>query len=160
SQCPECARFRREYGEVAASMALSLDPVPLSAGAEERLLTATRTIAQGRPPSVVGRGDVVQLDDAREERERRRRSPGQVAVAALTAVACLLGAGVIGYVLRSPSSPSEAAIASFEAGGPTKKATMEKGDQEVTVYYHQGQDAALVVGDGMDDPPAGHVYEL
>jgi hypothetical protein len=154
SQCPECARFRREFAEVSAAMAMSLDPVPMSAGAEERLMTATR-MPRTSPLS----GDVVQLDEAREERERRR-GPAKVAVALLTAAACLVGAGVVGFVLRSPSSGSETAIASFEAGGPTEKATLEKGDQEVTVYYHPGQDAALVVGDGMQDPPAGHMYEL
>jgi Anti-sigma-K factor rskA, C-terminal len=157
--CQECARFRREYGEVAASMALSLDPVPVSGGAEERLLTATRTVTQGRPPLGGGAGVVVELDDALEERDGRR-SPAKVAVALLAAAACLVGAGVIGFALRAPSTPSEAIVAAYSAEGPTKSATMQDGSNTVTLYYHPGQRAALVVGSGMDDPPAGHVYEL
>jgi hypothetical protein len=161
SQCPVCARFRREYGEVAAAMALSLDPVRLSAGAEERLLTATRTTTQGRPPRArgSGTGEFVELDEAREERERRR-SPAKVALALLAAAACLVGAGVIGYVLRSPSTSPEAVVAAYTSQGPTEQATMQDGSRKVTLYYHPGQPQALVVGSGMDDPPAGHVYEL
>jgi hypothetical protein len=157
-QCAECARFRVEYAEVAASMALSLDPVPLSGGAEQRLLTAMRTTAQGRPARGPRSGDVVYLDDVGEEHERRR-GPAKVAVALLAAAACLVGAGVVGYWLRAPS-PSETAVATFTAGGPTQSATMHDGSAKVTVYYHPGQDPALVVGTGMSDPPAGHVYEL
>jgi Anti-sigma-K factor rskA, C-terminal len=159
SQCPVCARFRQEYGEVAAGMALSLDPVPLSAGAEERLLTATRTTTQGRPPRRPPPGEVVELDEAREERERRR-SPAKVAVALLTAAACLVGAGVIGYLLRSSSTSPEAVVAAYTSQGPTEQTTMQDGSRKVTLYYHPGQPQALVVGSGMDDPPAGHVYEL
>jgi Anti-sigma-K factor rskA, C-terminal len=161
SQCPDCARFRREYREIAAAMALSLQPMPLSAGAEERLLTAARTTTQGRPThggGVVTR-EVVELDEAREERERRR-SPAKVAVALLAAAACLVGAGVIGYVLRAPSTSPEAVVAAYRSQGPTQQATMQDGSKKVTLYYHPGQPQALVVGSGMADPPAGHVYEL
>jgi hypothetical protein len=161
SQCPVCARFRQGYGEVAAAMALSLDPVPLSAGAEERLLTATRTTTQGRPPRAPGSGtgEVVELVEGREERERRGR-PAKVAVALLTAAACLFGAGVIGYALRSPSTSPEAVVAAYTSQGPTEQATMQDQSKKLTVYYHPGEPAALLVGSGMDDPPAGHVYEL
>jgi hypothetical protein len=141
-------------------MALSLDPVPLSAGAEERLLTATRKTAQGRPARGAARSsDVVQLDDVREEREHRR-GPAKVAVAILTVAACLVGAGVIGYWLRAPSTSPEAVVAAYTSQGPTQSATMQDGSKKVTLYYHPGQPAALVIGSGMDDPPAGHVYEL
>lgn len=157
--CAECARYRREFGEVAASMAVSLDPVPLSAGAEQRLLTATRAVTQGRPAHGGGADDVVELDELREERDRRR-TPAKVAVALLTAAACLVGAGVIGFWLRAPSTSPEPVVAAFQAQGPTQSATMQDGSKKVTVYYHPGQHAALVVGSGMDDPPAGHVYEL
>ena len=156
--CPECARFRREYGEVAASMALSLEPAALSAGAEERLLTAARTTTQGRPPLAGSSSEVVELDDFREERERR--SPAKVAVALLTAAACLVGAGVIGYALRTPSTSPETIVAAYTSQGPTESATMQDQSKKVTVYYHPGEPAALMVGSGMDDPPAGHVYEL
>ncbi len=82
SDCPDCARFRREYGEVAVAMALSLDPVPLSAGAEERLLTATRATTQGRPArgGGDGSGEVVDLDEARRSANAgaaRRRWPSR-----------------------------------------------------------------------------------
>jgi anti-sigma-K factor RskA len=159
--CPECARFRADYTEVAASMAMTLDPVPMSAGAEERLLTATRRTAQAMPGRVPRpASDVVNLDDAREERERRR-GPAKVAVALLTAAACLVGAGLVGFWLRAPTTSTEAAVANFTKAAPTTSETLESGSEEVTVYYHPGQgDAALVVGHGMDDPPSGHVYEL
>ena len=31
---------------------------------------------------------------------------------------------------------------------------------QVIVYYQPGQQAALLVGTGLDDAPSGHVYEL
>jgi anti-sigma-K factor RskA len=164
SQCPECARFRREFAEVSTAMAMSLDPLPLSVGAEERLLTATRTSGQGRPVrSVPTSGDVVELDDVREERERMR-GPAKVAVALLTGAACLVGAGVVGYVIRSPSTSTspEPVVAAYSAQGTTQHATMQDGSKKLTVYYHPGERPApaLLVGSGMDDPPSGHVYEL
>ena len=159
AQCPDCARLRPDYGEVAAAMALSLDPMPMSAGAEERLLTATRTTTQGRRRAVAG--------PARSwSWTRRGRSANagaaraKVAVALLTAAACLVGAGVIGYALRTPTTSPEAVVAAYTSQGPTQQATMQDGSKKVTLYYHPGQPQALVVGSGMDDPPAGHVYEL
>jgi len=162
AQCPECARFRREFAEVSAAMALSLEPVPLAAGAEDRLVKAARRTAQGGPArSTLRTDEVVQLDDAREERERRR-SPGKIAVALLTAAACLVGAGVVGYVLRSPSTSPDAVVAAYTSQGATDHATMQDGSKKLTVYYHPGEQPApaLLVGSGMDDPPSGHVYEL
>jgi len=40
--CAECATLTAEYGEVAARLATALDPMPMSASAEERLLAAAR----------------------------------------------------------------------------------------------------------------------
>lgn len=46
--CAECRALVAEYREVAGRLAFALDPVPLSAGAEDRLLEAARKVRPGR----------------------------------------------------------------------------------------------------------------
>ena len=157
-RCAECARFRADYAEVAASLALSLEPVAPAAGAEERLLTATRRVAQGRtapPPPLV-----TVPDDGGKPRDARRRRPLRVVAAALAAAACLLGAAVLGYAVREPAASPDQIAEVFAAQPGTESATMQRGGQRVVVYYRPGQQAALLLGHELEDPPAGHVYEL
>jgi hypothetical protein len=157
SNCPECARLRSDYSEVAASLALSLEPVPMSSGSEERLMTATRAVAQGRSaPSQ----PVTRLDDARADRDEERRRPLRVIGAIVGIAACLLGAVVLGYQLRSPTMSPDEIATTFSAQSGTRSASMHAGDTSLVVYYRPGQQAALLVGTGLDDPPSGHVYEL
>ena len=156
-RCPECGAFRVDYAEVAASLAMSLEPVSPSAGAEDRLLAAARSLAQGRPASAVTRLD--EADGARGE-ARRRRSPLRVAAVSVGAAACLFAAGVLGYAVRGPSASPSAVAALFAAQAGTRSATLRSGAQRVVVYYRPGQPAALLVGTGLEAPPAGHVYEL
>jgi hypothetical protein len=161
-RCAECARLRADYADVAATLALSLEPVQTAPGAEERLLTATRTVEQRQ--GVTARGvlppSVARLDDVREEREEKRRRPMRVVAAAMAAAACLLGAAILGYSVRGTTSSPDQIVAAYTAQPGTRSATMAHGDQQVVVYYRPGQQTALVVGHGLDDPPAGHVYEL
>jgi hypothetical protein len=156
-RCPECGAFRIAYAEVAASLAMSLEPVPPAAGAEDRLLEAARSVAQGRPAFSVTR-----LDEADSTRGKAggRRSPLRVAAVALAAAACLFAAGVLGYAVRGPSASPVAVAALFAAQGGTRSVTLQSGAQRVVVYYRPGQPAALLVGTGLDAPPAGRVYEL
>jgi hypothetical protein len=81
--CPECRRLEREYREVAGAIALTIDEVPMTAGAEDALIRAAR---DARQPSRSGRGRVW---------------AAAVVVAAMVA----LIAGVIGYLL-APNQPS------------------------------------------------------
>ena len=156
-RCPECAGFRVAYAEVAASLAMSLEPVPPAAGAERRLLEAVRASARGGPALTVTR-----LDDEDDERAGagRRRNPLRVAAAALAAAACLFAAGVLGYAVRGPTASPTAVARLFAAQPGTRSATLQSGAQRVVVYYRPGQQAALLVGTGLPSPPAGHVYEL
>jgi len=156
-RCPECAAFRVAYADVAASLAMSLEPVPPSAGAEDRLLAAARSVAQGRQASELMRLAVA--GSARAETRGRRR-PLRVAAVAVAAAACLFAAGVLGYAVRGQSASPAAVAALFAAQGGTRSATLQSGAQRVVVYYRPGQPAALLVGTGLDAPPAGHVYEL
>ncbi|MFN2589741.1 MAG: hypothetical protein ABR518_03120, partial [Actinomycetota bacterium] len=48
--CEECGRLLTEYGEAAANLALALEPVPLSPGAEVRLVQLARAGTEGRTP--------------------------------------------------------------------------------------------------------------
>lgn len=161
-RCAECAALRADYADVAATLALSLEPVPTAPGSEERLLTATRTVAQRQGSKVlrVLPPSVVRPDEVPEEPEEPRRRPMRVVAVALAAAACLVGAAVLGYSLRATTSSPDQIVAAFTAQPGTRSESMAHGDQQVVVYYRPGQQTALVVGHGLNDPPAGHVYEL
>ena len=141
--CLECRRLVQEYGEVAASLAQSLEPLPLAAGAEERLLAAARLTerrpAEERPPSVVR-----PLAPAAAAPGRARRWIAAAAVAAAIAVL----AGFVGYAL-APGTPA-LRVAAF----PTK------GGQQLSVVYQAGSRQAVVVGSNLASLPPGRVYEL
>jgi len=80
--CEECDRLLSQYSEAAAGLAMALDPLPLTRGAGERLLTAARgehPVATPRAPSIVVR--------------RTRRWLATAAVAACLAVI----SGVVGW---------------------------------------------------------------
>jgi hypothetical protein len=132
--CLECRRLNAEYREVAGAIALVVDPVPMSAGAEDALVRAA-TGGSGQEP-----GPVV---------ARRRIGPARrwVAVAAIAAAIAVL-AGVIGYNL----APGPAGIRTLALGGTIPG--------QLTLVYQPGHKEARLVGAGLDDPGAGKVYEL
>ena len=149
--CPECARLRAAFAEVAASLGMSLDASPVDAAAEERLLAAAR----GRRRSAPG-------DDAQGAAApvplRPRRQPLRVLTVAIGAAACLLLAGVVGYSIR-PSGRQQM-IDAFASQGNVRTAHLSSGSTTMTLYYRPGEKGALVSGSGFGDPPSGHVYEV
>ena len=152
--CAECARLRAAHAETAAALALSLDPVPMSHGAEERLMASARAVR-----AAAGDGPL-RLAAAPEDSERRpRRRLRRMAVAALAAAACLAAAGFVGYALHRPPASSQAVPAFAEQSG-TRSTRIVSGSRRMVLYYRPGQGAALVVGSGFPAPPSGHVYEL
>jgi hypothetical protein len=126
---------------VAASLGMSLDPLPVDEDSEERLVAAARAGAEGRVAPL-----------------RPRRRTARVVMVAIGAAACLLVAGVVGYSIR-PSGQQQM-IDAFTRQGNVHTARMASGSKTLTVYYRPGQKAALVSGTGFADPPAGHVYEV
>jgi len=141
--CLECRRLVQEYGEVAGGLGLALEPLPLAAGAEDRLLAAARLTdrrpAQERAPSVVR-----PLAPAAAAPGRARRWIAAAAVAAAIAVL----AGFVGYAL-APGAPA-LRVAAFPA----------KGGQQLSVVYQAGSRQAVVVGSNLASLPPGRVYEL
>jgi anti-sigma-K factor RskA len=136
-ECPECRTLMAEYTEAAAGLALALAPVPMSAGAEDRLVAAAR-------------GEVRVLPGPRstdEEPSLPARRPRWVAAAAVAAVLVVV-AGVIGYALAPDRSI------------PTQVVSLAAGDQTLQVAYTPGDREALVVGTNIPDAPAGRVYQL
>jgi hypothetical protein len=151
--CAECARLRVAHAETAAALALSLDPVPMSDGAEEGLMASARAV---RSAAVDGPVRLAAAADGSERRPRRRLR--RTAVAALAAAACL-AAGFVGYALHRPPASSQAVKAFAEQSG-TRSTRIVGGSRRMVLYYRPGQSAALVVGSGFPAPPSGHVYEL
>lgn len=154
--CPECVRLRAAYAEVAASLALSLDPSPVDAAAEERLIEAARGRSQRSTQPAEVRED--QATAAAPIPLRSGRQPLRVLAVAIGAAACLLVAGVVGYSIR-PSAQQQM-VDAFSAEGHVRSAHMSNGPTTMTIYYRPGEQAALVRGSGFADPPPGHVYEV
>jgi Anti-sigma-K factor rskA len=154
--CPECARLRAEYADVASSMALSLDPSPVDAGAEERLIAAARAGPPRAEEPVAAAADETPVGPPVPLRPRWQ--PMRLLTVAIGAAACLLVAGVVGYSIRP--SGTQQMLTAFEAQGDVHTAHLTSGSTSMTVYYRPGEQAALVSGSGFADPPAGHVYEV
>jgi anti-sigma-K factor RskA len=147
--CVECATLMAEYGEVAARLATSLDPAPMSPGAEERLLAAAR--ATEAPGPSVGR------DPAAAATGRRPRWIALVAAAAVVAVI----AGAVGYAIAPKPDAQRQAFAAFVADPSTRVVPLEGAPgQKLAVALRPGDTQAWVVGDELPDPSGGQVYEL
>jgi len=151
--CPQCERLLGEYSETAGRLAFALAPVPLSAGAEDRLMAAARDIAASPgpagilepqpPPSSVTPGPFPEHRD-RSPRVPARRWAGLAAVAAAVAVL----AGFVGHVI-APGSPTLRTVALRGVRG-----------QELALVFESGSRQAVLVGSHIAVPPDGRVYEL
>jgi anti-sigma-K factor RskA len=148
--CAVCVRLASDYSEVAAQLALALDPIPMSAGAEDVLLDA------------IGRtGDMGMLEDRRPPigPARRRRWRWAAAVAAAAALAIV--AGVVGYSVAPRGSRTPAELVEFVAQPGTRTVAFPVRDgQRLAVAYRPGERQAWVIGSSFDAPPSGRVYEL
>lgn len=132
--CEECRRIRREFDEVAAALALSLEPVAPSAGIADRILATDRS-----------------EDVAERETRRPSRRWGTLAVAAALAVALVIASLFARGGPRPVTLASGQTFTTFQ--GPA-------GGGELTLAYTPGRNGAFVWGDGLSDPGAGHVYEI
>ena len=146
--CPECARLMAEYSETAGRMAFAVDALPLSPGAEDRLIEAARDWDRS-----VAEGSAAILTEA----PRRRRGPAHVRprgirvkgwlVAAAAPVIAVV-AGLLGYAL-APNGSTLQAVTLTAAGG-----------QHLSVVFAPGTENAVLVGSNVTPPPAGKVYQL
>jgi anti-sigma-K factor RskA len=152
-ECADCRRLRAQHAEVAASLALALEPMPMSPGAEERLIAAVRaTSDEGwiRPAS---------------DTEGRPESAGRQAVPRVrrwiaAAAAVVLAAGG-GYLLRGEAAGPPAAFVSYVSDARTKAIHFPaRGDEQLALYYRPGERRAWLAGSDLSDPAGGGVYEL
>jgi hypothetical protein len=137
TDCAECRTLLAEYREVAGAIALTVDPVPMSSGAEDALVRAAS-----------GRGD--QPEEAPVRGAPLRRAGGArrwIAAAAVAAVLVVL-AGVVGY--QAAPKGSELRTLGLHGSLPG----------QLTLVYQPGQPKAVLVGSDLPDPASGKVYEL
>jgi hypothetical protein len=144
--CSECARLMTEYSETAGRMAFAVDALPLSPGAEDRLIEAARDWDRS-----VGEGSAAVLTEAPRRRRGRARPPGirvKVWLVAAAAAVIAVVAGLLGYAL-APTGSNLQAVTLTATGG-----------QHLSVVYAPGNQDAVLVGSNVTAPPAGKVYEL
>ena len=157
--CGECRRLVIEYGEVAAALALSVDPEPVSRAAEERLIAAARgAVPPTAVPSETESGDVVPI--------RRRGPRGRLNrwVAGIAAAVTLVTGSVAGYVVGRASGTGDrtaAAFAHFISNPDTELVAFPANDgQQLAVAVHPGESGGWIVGTGLEPPGGGKVFEL
>jgi hypothetical protein len=143
--CAECERLTTAYSEVAARLAMVLDPVPLTEGAEDLLIQAARAPGTGDAPSAV---EVADLETARRERLVRGGGAGRWTAIAAVAAAVAIVAGAIGYLVAPRTAGLEVVAFPPRAG------------QQLAVAIQEGADRGWVIGSGLEEPPDGMVYEL
>lgn len=143
--CAECRGLLSAYSEVAARLAGSLDPVPLSPGAEDRLLEAARATGVG----VQGLRTMPAVPAPSRQPAGRRLwgGPRWPAVLGAAAVIAIL-AGAFGYLIAPRGLDVE--VLAFPAVD----------GQQVAVAHVVGGDRGWVIGSGLERPAAGQVYEL
>lgn len=141
--CAECRRLEAEYGEVAARLALALDPIPARVGFEDQVVAnALRTSADTSP-------------GPRPRRERRRLL-GRLELRPLVAVAASIvlfaGGWALGALMSGPgvAVPPGARVVVFEG----------QGDAALSVAYRPGEAGVYLLGSGLEPQPKGGVYEL
>jgi anti-sigma-K factor RskA len=138
ADCADCRRLIMAYAETAGRLAMAADPLPLSAGAEDRLIELARGVEREVPaaPATV-----------------RSISTGRVrrwaATAAVAAVLALV-AGAVGYALAPNGPGGGVRVASFKVSA----------GQTLAVAFSPGTHEAWVVGSNIAAPPNGKVYEL
>jgi anti-sigma-K factor RskA len=129
--CAECRRIRRDFEDVAGTLALSLDPVPLPSAVGERILAGT-TRAATPPP--------------------RRGSPRWAMVAAAATLAVVVAAA--GFLRPEPTEVTLAAGQTFTTfEGPPGGGTL-------TLAHTPGRPGAFFWGDDLPDPGRDRVFEI
>ncbi len=153
SDCEICAGLRVGHAETAAALALMLEPVGVSAEAEDRLVAAARAL--GPAPSA-SRPSAATPADAERARQRR---PSRVA--ALAVAAAVAAAGFGGYLLRGAPTTQPEAFAAYRSAPTTQVLELSgTGDGRLSVYYRPGEQGGWVAGSNLPVPSDGRVYEL
>jgi len=146
--CEECDRLIAEYSEVAARLAVSLEPVSPSPDAEERVMARVREL--DRPAARPER-------EARRTPSTRRRWVAFVAVAAAFAV---LG-GLVGRAIPRATPRIDQRFLAFAAEPGTRfVAFPPKDGQTLAVAVNAGSPGGWIVGSGLPGLADGKVYEL
>jgi hypothetical protein len=129
--CATCLALEDDYAEVAGRLSFAADPSSIPAGFEDRVV-ASATAEGGS-----GRGVPFGLKRF---------------VAASAAAVLLAGAGLGGWLLRSPGSPNVrvAQVAALHGSGPGN----------VALAYAPASARWFLVGSNLPDAPNGKVYEL
>lgn len=153
SDCEECDRLIAEYAEVAARLAISLDPAPASTEAEERVMALVRDFEEtGAEPFVEDRER-----PTAPRRTTRRRWIALVAVAAAFAV---LG-GLVGRALPRTAPKLDQRFLAFAARPGTRFIAFPPKDGEtLAVAVNAGAPGGWIVGSGLPGLADGKVYEL
>ena len=174
--CEECAQLITEYSEVAARLAVSLDSVAMSAGAEERLLLAARgpepsplpeepgsveAVAEGAPTAKEAPISVEPSPAAARRAGGRRLSRRWMAAAGVAAVVAVL-AGLIGYQLAPGAPPAaQSQFFAFASQPGSRLVSFPPRDgEQLAVVFRPGQRQAWVIGSGVATPQSSKVYEL
>jgi anti-sigma-K factor RskA len=155
-ECAECGRLRAQHAEAAAFLALALEPLPMSPGAEERALAAVRALDLGAPSHRARRTRGGSIRAGVQTGMRGRRW-----FAAIAAAAALVVAAGGGYLLRGGSQgPSSDFLAFISRPGTRSIQFPARGDEQLALYYRPGEHNAWVAGSGLSQPAGNGVYEL
>lgn len=149
-ECEECRSIEIGFAETASRIAFSLTPQPVDDTMIERILSEPGA-HQARQEPVVAVTDPP-IDELAERRRGRPRAwVGLVAAAAAIALTVV----VVGSLGRTSTVAAQAStrqrFVEF-AGSHT--------DASLAVAFTPGTSGAVLWGSGLDDPGAGHVYEL
>ncbi len=145
-ECQECNRLLAQYSEVAAGLAVALDPAPLTASAAERLLNSAR----GERPAHV----------ARDEPHVVRRTRRWLATAAVAACLAVIS-GVVGWSVAPRPPSGQTAFLAFASQPGTRIVSFQGQDgQHLAVAFHPGETTGWVFGSGLKKPAQGRTYEL
>jgi anti-sigma-K factor RskA len=146
--CPQCIRLTTDYSELAANLGLSVDPAPLSAGAEEALLRAARE--EERAPE--GLAVIPSL--------RPSGSGRWIAAVAVAAVLALL-AGAVGYSIAPGGPGRQDDFLAFVSRPGTEVVPFPATEgQQLAVALNPGIRHGWVFGTNLPKPAGDRVYEL
>jgi hypothetical protein len=134
-ECEECRRLEREHAEVAATLALSLDPRPIDAAIADRIVAGER------------RGPTPLRGDGAAARPDVRVGRWQAAFGVAAAVALVLAIALA--VRPGGEQLLGRTIVGFEGGPGDLAAAFEPGRRGVVLW-----------GTGLPDPGPDRVYEL
>lgn len=144
--CAECIRLTVQYAKVAGQLALSVDPVAPSPGAEESLIRAAR--AEGGP------------GDARQVRLAPGRARRWVAAAVAAAVLAIVG-GIVGYSLAPGLHARQSEFLAFASQPGSEVVAFPTAEgQQLAVIFNRDTRRGWVFGTNLPQPERERVYEL